>query len=194
MSIEKYIECIKVLTLFCYINLDTYNKLQVLRKYKRNPNQTELIKIINYDPIKLPKLSISEETQLKHNNHNPKDIKYKNIENQFSNLLPNSVFFQYNIKFLKEKVVNLSSITNDELISMYIEHIIIRDIMNLLKLKFFDEILNIDDQFSFSNTNFSSFKSSLILNNIEIIRNNLKLIINDIKKEYEELESKINLI
>lgn len=77
---------------------------------------------------------------------------------------------------------------------MYIEHIIIRDIMNLLKLKFFDEILNIDDQFSFSNTNFSSFKSSLILNNIEIVRNNLKLIINDIKKEYEELESKINLI
>ncbi|WP_311051828.1 hypothetical protein, partial [Staphylococcus hominis] len=167
MSIEKYIECIKVLTLFCYINLDTYNKLQVLRKYKRNPNQTELIKIINYDPIKLPKLSISEETQLKHNNHNPKDIKYKNIENQFSNLLPNSVFFQYNIKFLKEKVVNLSSITNDELISMYIEHIIIRYIMNLLKLKFFDEILNIDDEFSFSNTNCSSFNSSLLVINID---------------------------
>ncbi|WP_454307276.1 hypothetical protein [Staphylococcus hominis] len=76
---------------------------------------TELNQFINLNYITIPNLNNKEENLLRFNLHNPKKQTYININIQFYNLLPNSVYYQYNIPYLKEIVEKLGGIIDDNL-------------------------------------------------------------------------------
>ncbi|MDS3866114.1 hypothetical protein [Staphylococcus hominis] len=169
-NIEGYIKCARVLDLFCYTKFNTYNQLLTLRKHKVFKMPTELNQFIDLNQITIPNLNNQEEKSLKFNIHDPKERKYISINNQFYNLLPNSVYHQYSIKYLKEIVEKLSSITEDNFISEYQEGIHIQKQIDFLKLNFFNELLDISNSCKFYNTNYDYTKAAVISNILEVIK------------------------
>lgn len=190
-SIEEYIKCVRVLDLFCYTNFSTYDQLLTLRKHKVLKMPTELNQFINLNSITLPNLNDEEKYLLRFNLHDPKQQIYININNQFNNLLPNSVYYQYNITYLKEIVEKLGGIIDDEFISEYQEGVHVQKQIDFLKLNFFNELLNISDNCQFYNTNYDYTKAQVISNNLEVIKKKLNLMIEEIKEEYNILENNL---
>ncbi|PNZ65901.1 hypothetical protein E2556_09835 [Staphylococcus croceilyticus] len=190
--VEEYIKFARVLDLFCYTNFSTYDQLLTLRKHKVLQMPTELNQFTDLNLIKIPNLNISEETLLKHNLHDPKMQKYKDINKQFYDLLPNSVLYQYNIMYLKEVVEKLSGIIDDELISKYQEGIFVQKQIEFFKLNFFNELLDIDNSYKFYNTNYDYTKAKIISICLQPIKRELNRMIEEIKKEYGVLKKYFN--
>lgn len=190
-NIEEYIKYVRVLDLFCYTNFSTYDQLLTLRKHKVLKMPTELNQFINLNYITIPNLNNKEENLLRLNLHNPKKQTYININIQFYNLLPNSVYYQYNIPYLKEIVEKLGGIIDDKFISEYQEGIHVQKQIDSLKLNFFNELLNISDNYQFYNTNYDYTKAKVMSSILEAIKKKLNLMIEEIEEEYNILENNL---
>lgn len=190
-NIEEYIKYVRVLDLFCYTNFSTYDQLLTLRKHKVLKMPTELNQFINLNYITIPNLNNKEENLLRLNLHNPKKQTYININIQFYNLLPNSVYYQYNIPYLKEIVEKLGGIIDDKFISEYQEGIHVQKQIDSLKLNFFNELLNISDNYQFYNTNYDYTKVKVMSSILEAIKKKLNLMIEEIEEEYNILENNL---
>ncbi|MCT1482467.1 hypothetical protein M3C31_01205 [Staphylococcus hominis] len=190
-NIEEYIKYVRVLDLFCYTNFSTYDQLLTLRKHKVLKMPTELNQFINLNYITIPNLNNKEENLLRLNLHNPKKQTYININIQFYNLLPNSVYYQYNIPYLKEIVEKLGGIIDDKFISEYQEGIHVQKQIDSLKLNFFNELLNISDNYQFYNTNYDYTKAKVMSRILEAIKKKLNLMIEEIEEEYNILENNL---
>lgn len=190
-NIEKYIKSARVLDLFCYTNFSQYYKWFVLKNHKRKLMVTELNPFIDLNTIHIPKLSAKEEKDLKSDKHDKNEQVFRDIESEFSNLLPKPVVYDYNVKYLKDNILKLIEMKDDELISMYEIGKYAQGNIENLELNYFREIFALNDNETFYNAKLDHTSAEKISKNLVGVKTCLNDIIRNMRYEYEKLEKQL---